>query len=404
MVLTVLFTLFVLAFALPASAALAYYLFWMTVRLCGFDGSCPADESPSLRFAVVIPAHNEEGGISHTIASCKALSYPQHLFDIFVIADNCTDGTADIANSLGVSVLTRHDLQRRGKGHALAWGFQQLKQFDHDAIVVIDADCQIDATALEIFASCIKRGAQALQAHYALAQPDQSCISYVAHLGNLMEYDFIYAPKASLGLGGMLVGTGMVLHRDLLQRVPWSAHSLVEDAEYTLAIAKVLVPVRFVGNVRVTQAAPETGEQLKVQRARWSSGMLRVMRQNVPRLISTGLRSGDIRALEMAWNLLTLSRPLVLIHAVTTTLVGLGLIAAGVHRSFVVAVLIGLAVGYGVYSAVCIATLGLSFRRAWLLVRAPAIIARMMLIAVWATFARHLEWNRTPRQIPEARS
>ena len=51
-------------------------------------------ERPGRRFLVVIPAHNEQANISETVRSCLAVSYPRALFDVLVIADNCTDATA----------------------------------------------------------------------------------------------------------------------------------------------------------------------------------------------------------------------------------------------------------------------------------------------------------------------
>ena len=93
------------------------------------------------RFAVVIPAHNEEATIDDVLRTCGTLQYPADKVTVYVVADNCTDATAAKAAAGGAVCLERTDEQRRGKGHALQWALPQVLQGEHDAVVIIDADC-----------------------------------------------------------------------------------------------------------------------------------------------------------------------------------------------------------------------------------------------------------------------
>jgi glycosyltransferase involved in cell wall biosynthesis len=105
--------------------------------------------NPSHTFAIVIPAHNEEKTLSTTLHSCAGLNYPKDKYKIFVIADNCSDRTAEIARDNGAVCLERYNEEEKGKGFALEWGFKQILPEGHDALVVLDADCQLDGHACE---------------------------------------------------------------------------------------------------------------------------------------------------------------------------------------------------------------------------------------------------------------
>ena len=97
----------------------------------------PEYATPRKRFAAVIAAHNEELVIAHIIDSLLEQNYPRELFDIFVIADNCTDDTAAIAASRGALVFERSDDENRGKGYALEWMFRKIYEMDdkYDAVL-----------------------------------------------------------------------------------------------------------------------------------------------------------------------------------------------------------------------------------------------------------------------------
>src|SRR4051794_36442710 len=66
-----------------------------------------------LRFAILIPAHDEASGIGATLRGLRALTYPTEAFVIVVIADNCQDRPPQLAATDGATVYERNDLSRR---------------------------------------------------------------------------------------------------------------------------------------------------------------------------------------------------------------------------------------------------------------------------------------------------
>jgi hypothetical protein len=391
--------LLVACFLLPAAAAALYHVLLLAARLCGARAVAPASEEASHSFAIIIPAHNEEQGIVEVIRSCTALDYPAEKYQVFVVADNCSDRTAEVARACGATCLERTDARNAGKGHALQWAFEQILPRGLDAVVVLDADCTVESHALRVFDRCLQEGSRTLQAHYVLSNPDASPISYVARVGNVLEYEYFYAPKSDLGLAVMLVGTGMVFHRSVLLEFPWRAHSVVEDAEYTLTLARHGLRVRFVANVHVVQAAAERVEQLAVQRARWASGTWQLGKRSAIGLIANGLLTGRVLLADAGWTLLIVSRPLVLLH-LSLTLVAAALVAWQYPAS---ASWLYLATGWGLFALYAayfgfgIAKVGFSARRASFLLSAPLVLARLAVIAVRSGISRRAAWIRTPR-------
>ena len=122
------------------------FLFTLYYFVIGFCGMWRKKENkiltPKKTFAVIVAAHNEKEVIGQLVKNLQALDYPKQLFDIFVIADNCTDNTAEIAKNGGAIVCERTHPTKRSKGFALEWMFERLFKLErqYDAVVIFDAD------------------------------------------------------------------------------------------------------------------------------------------------------------------------------------------------------------------------------------------------------------------------
>jgi cellulose synthase/poly-beta-1,6-N-acetylglucosamine synthase-like glycosyltransferase len=360
-----------------------------------------AGQRPQLSFAIVIPAHDEEDAIGPTLESCFALDYPRELFEVFVIADNCSDRTATIADRMGANCLVRHNEQQRGKGDALAWAFEQMSPLKHDAVVVLDADCTLDPNALRVFDARLAAGDRVLQAKVAISNPDESFISLAMAVGNLMENDLFYAPKDRLGMVVFLRGTGIVFRRDVLERIPFRGNSKVEDKEHTLRLLRDGIPVRFVPEVGVRTAFPASREQLEVQRQRWAAGSIHLGKSMALRLMGEGLLRRNWKIADAGWTLLVEIRALLLLQLLLT--IGLALLARFHSPGMMSNALLAGAATAVLLHAFCwgvgVLRLGLTWSR----------LARMGMVGLpvaWllGIFVRHLfqprtdSWNKTPRR------
>ncbi|HEX5548295.1 MAG TPA: glycosyltransferase family 2 protein [Ktedonobacterales bacterium] len=233
----------------------------------------PDGETPPSRFAIVVPAHDEEALIGTMLSSLARIDYPAECYDVHIIADNCTDRTAEIAREAGVHVQVRMDLEHRGKGYALSWAFNLLMNgaARYDAYIVLDADAVVDPGLLRALARGLARGAAALQSQNAVLNAAESPVSALRWLAlSLMNY---IRPLGRNTLGGSstLTGNGMCLTHELLMRHPWQAFGLSEDYQYYLSIIASGEKVLFVPDADVRSVMPTTSQQLQTQDIRWES-------------------------------------------------------------------------------------------------------------------------------------
>jgi len=388
-----------------ASVALAavvclYHLFLAVAALLSRRERGAGDATASHSFAIVIPAHDEEKGIGRVLRRCAALDYPREKYTVYVVADNCEDRTAEIATRGGAICLVRRDEKNRGKGHAVEWALPRILADGCDAVVVLDADCLIDADALRTFDLRLAAGDRVLQASDAVANPDASSISYVLALANALENDLFYAPKSRLGLAVFLRGTGMVFHREVPGAHPWRASSIVEDAEYSARLLGEGIRVRFVPGIRVVSDFPANREQLTVQRSRWIGGGIRVSSVEGLRLLWQGVRKRRLLLVDAGWTTLVASRPMVIGQLLVTIVLGLMLDwhCPSLWSRTVLLICVGIVAAYGLYAAAGVVLLGLTFRRARLLLQSPLVILRYLLIAAGTLLtAPPKVWARTPR-------
>jgi cellulose synthase/poly-beta-1,6-N-acetylglucosamine synthase-like glycosyltransferase len=263
------------------------------------------ERSPRLRFDIVVPAHDEEAGIAATIGNLGALDYPKDLYRILVIADNCTDATARTAKEAGAMVLERRDPERRGKGYALAYAFEQVqKDGIADAVVVIDADSTAAPNLLRAFARRFEAGANAVQATYGVRNPDASWRTRLMVIALALFHVLRSLGRERLGLSAGLRGNGMGLSREVLRRVPHDAFSIVEDLEYGIKLGYAGHRVHYVPEAFVFGDMASRGRASGSQRRRWEQGRAAIARAIGPKLLLEGVLRRDAVLLDLAMDLL----------------------------------------------------------------------------------------------------
>lgn len=347
-------------------------------------------------FDVVVPAHNEAGGIARTIASLQAMDWPRDHFRILVVADNCTDATATIARNAGAQVLERCDEHRRGKGHALAFAFQASRRDGlADAVVVVDADTGVSPNLLQAFATRLEHGARAVQAHYGVRNPLASWRTRLITIAKGAFHIVRSRGRERLGLSCGLRGNGWCVTHGVLQQVPYSAYSLTEDLEYTMELGLAGVRVHYADEAHADGDMESGGAAATSQRQRWERGRLALTRKYALRLLATGLRRPSALCLDLALDLLV--PPLSYLALSTAALLGLAAAAAAWHP------VLGFWLAWPVISALAIT---LYVLRGWQLsgtgLRGLLDLAGAPVFIVWKLLAmlrapRTAGWVRTQR-------
>lgn len=359
-------------------------------------GSLPARRRTAAalpgRLAILVPAHNEAAGIRGTLDNLLSIAQADGNTEVVVVADNCSDATAAIARTAGARVLERCDPIRRGKGYALDHAFTALAQEDHVGYIVIDAD----SIALPGLLAGLRRhfagGALALQARYTVLNGDAAPRTRLAAIA-LAAFN-VLRPRGRdrLGLSAGILGNGFALRRDVLQRVPYTASSVVEDLEYHLRLVAADIRVAFADDCEVRGEMP-TGEQgNRAQRARWEGGRLRMLAEHGPALAGA-VRRGRWRFLEPLADLLLppLAYHVMLLLAALALLVPLASPLAGVA---------GASLGIvALHTLAAMRVAGLPWSRLWSLARVPLYLLwkLRMLATTLAGAARGSAWIRTDR-------
>ncbi len=277
---------------------------------------------PQKRFAVLVAAHNEENVIGQLIDNFKIMDYPRQLFDVYVIADNCTDKTATVARNAGAIVMERFDPENRGKGFAMEWGFARLFALDrqYDAIAVFDADNLVDPQFLRVMNHHLLNGELVIQGYLDAKNPTDTwvagtfaiCFWVVDHIWHLAKYN--------IGLSSCLGGTGMVISTDLLKKHGWGATCLTEDLEFTMKCLLEGIPTSWAHDAIVYDEKPLTFMQSWNQRKRWAQGHFDVASRFISLLFVEGFRRKDVRLLD---GILHLLQPHFLILSTTFVLLSM---------------------------------------------------------------------------------
>ncbi|MFO0756278.1 MAG: glycosyltransferase family 2 protein [Byssovorax sp.] len=263
------------------------------------------EAEPRLRFTVVVPAHDEEQGIATTVESLRAIDYPPSLFQILVVADNCTDRTAERAEQAGARVLVRDEPERRGKGYALALAFAAIDgEGWADAVTVIDADTTVSPNLLRAFALRFEGGALAAQASYGVQNPQSSWRTRLMVIALSLFHRLRSLGRERLGLSAGLRGNGMGLTREALRRVPYRAYSLTEDVEHGISLGEEGIRVAFVPEAEVWGEMVSGARGSRSQRLRWEEGRASLARSRGPRLVLEGLRRRDAMLLDLGLDLI----------------------------------------------------------------------------------------------------
>lgn len=270
--------------------------------------------SVPVRLAIIVPAHNEQELIVPCIDSLRGAA------QIYVIAHNCSDSTADRAAAAGAQILPLDD-SIGGKGIALDFGFRYALAQGADAVLVIDADSTVSSNLIPAVSAAFARGAEALQCRYQVANPGANHRTRLAALAFLGMDILRPLGRHRLGLSCGIFGNGFALSAATLQRVPYSPNSLVEDLEYHLHLIRAGVRVEFLNDAAVFGEMPETRTAAGSQRARWEGGRILMRRLWTRPLLAKVLR-GRIALVEPLLDLLAL--PLATTSALLLLLFALG--------------------------------------------------------------------------------
>ena len=284
----------------------SYQFFYIPVSL--FKKPKAHREPKPHRFAVLIAARNERSVIGELIDSINAQDYPAHLINIFVIADNCTDDTALIAQEHGAVVYTRRDSLHVGKGYALNFLLEQIAR-DYpagffDAFLVLDADNVIAPNYITEMNKTFSDGYGIITSYRNSKNYGDNWISAGYALWFLREARYLNNARMLLGSSCAVSGTGFLFSREILERCGgWNFFLLTEDIEFSIDNVVRGEKIGYCGTAVLYDEQPTSFRQSWRQRLRWSRGYLQVFSRYGGRLMR-GIFHGSFSCYDMAMNIM----------------------------------------------------------------------------------------------------
>ncbi len=357
-----------------------------------------APAAPRLSVAVLIPAHDEEIGLPATLASVRAQVCTGDR--VIVVADNCTDRTAEVARAAGAEVVERHDPDRRGKGFALAAGVQALRADPPPIVVVIDADCELGAGALDALAIQVAQTRRTAQAVYLLNRSERGgAFGAVSAFAFLVKNLVRPLGMDRLGLPVLLTGSGMAFPWEEIARAQLATADIVEDCQLGLDLIHAGRGARLCVAARVRGTLPSDRRAATGQRRRWEHGLLSAMLRRAPRLLLRGVRLASLAPLAAAMDLCV--PPLALLTMGLVAGLGLTAAAAPITQD------LGPALVLAATLVLLTLTLGATWARfarrsipATALLAAPWYMLRKLPIYVGFIARPQRAWVRTQREAP----
>ncbi len=265
-----------------------------------------SSSTPVTRFALLIPAHNEEAVLGTLFASLHQLNYPGALMDIHVVADNCTDTTAAIARQANAFVHERQNDSEVGKGYALRWLLGQVEASgrQYDAYVVIDADSHVSPNFLQVMDAQLQAGQSIIQSQYRVQNGQESWASGLRSVAFALFNHLRPLGRSALGWSSGLKGTGMCFSARIVERFGWESFSLTEDVEYHVHLVSAGLRVTYAPSAIIWSAMPTSLKQARSQQMRWERGRLHLVLRHVPHLLWGTLRTGNIALFDAAMEIL----------------------------------------------------------------------------------------------------
>ena len=323
-----------------------FYLYQFVYLLVPFfkKSEPPLTTTVMHRFAVLISARNEESVIANLVENIGEQNYPRELVTVFVVADNCSDGTAMIARDAGAIVYERFNKKEVGKGYALDFLLTRISedygQDAFDGYFVFDADNLLDENYISEMNKTFSQGHKIITSYRNSKNYDDNWISAGYSLWFIRESKFLNHSRMLLGTSCSVSGTGFLVHRDIIEKNGgWKFHLLTEDIEFSVHSILNGERIAFCKNAVLYDEQPTDFRQSWTQRLRWAKGFLQVFHHYGAALLKSVVRNRSFSSYDM----LMIIMPALILTVLTV---------AGNIAIFVLGSLLGHNMSYVVHSLV----------------------------------------------------
>lgn len=390
---TLLAILVAIAAAILSIAALIFFV--ECIASLFLPGGKPVARPEGVSTVVMIPAHDEKEGVGPTVAGVR--SQLAEGDRVLVIADNCTDETADRARAAGAEVIERSDANHRGKGYALAFGIDHLDSDPPDVVIVVDADCRLTPGSVDALLERATRTRRPVQADYVFQPSEPSSLSMISTLATVVRNRVRPRGLRRLGQPCHLTGTGMAFPWEVMRAAPELGDNIVEDLAMGIELAILGHEPLLCIEAGTRSELPAGREAAIQQRRRWEHGHIATLLEHGPRLVREGIVRRKPGLIAMGADIIV--PPLALLVSLLVLMLGLAglllLFGGPAYPAWIAGVALAL-VGLGVaFGWVRYGRKAVPFR--YLLLTPFYVLWKIPLYASFLFGRREQQWHRTER-------
>ena len=286
------------------------------------------------KFAILIAARNEEKVIGNLLSSINNQDYDADFLEVVVIADNCTDNTANIARECGATVFERFNKKEIGKGYALDYAISKLRKEgiwqEIDGIIVLDADNVLTPNYITEMNKTRSDGYEAFTSYRNSKNYGDNWISAGYGLWYIRESKFLHYARMLLHSSCAISGTGFFVSRALLDKFNgWKFYLLTEDIEFSIFAVINGVKIGCCINAELFDEQPITFKQSYKQRLRWSKGFFQVWQKHGKALVRGIFRYRKFAFFDMTMNIMPAFILTVMLLSTSVTAITFGILGVG---------------------------------------------------------------------------
>ena len=281
--------------------SLTYALYFGITGLFGFKNmnkKLVKKHKAKHKFAVLIASRNEEEVVPNLVKSLLKQNYPEDLFDVYVIPNNCTDNTEKVSKEAGAKII-KCTIPTKSKGEVLKFAFDKLSKEDIDAYVIFDADNVVHPDYLARMNDVLCEGHKVAQGFRDSKNPEDNWISGSYSIFYWIQNFFFSKARMQMGGAASINGTGFMVKKEIIDEYGFNTVTLTEDVEFTAQCALNNIKVFFAEEAITYDEQPTDFVASWKQRKRWSMGNIQCFKTYAGKLFNTYRKTGYIACLDM---------------------------------------------------------------------------------------------------------
>lgn len=289
--------------------SISYMVYYVAIAMFAFrKDKIRLKNTTKKKFAIIIPARNEEVVIGNLVESLNNQNYPKDKYDIFVVPNNCDDNTEEVARNFKAQIISCENIITKSKGDVLRYAFKYLKESDYDAYLIFDADNIVHPNFIEEMNYTLCQGFRIAQGYRDSKNPSDTWVSSSHSLHYIIQNYFMNRARMNINKSCFVNGTGFMISKEYLDENGYNSLTITEDIELNVNCGLNNEQIAFVENAITYDEQPNTFSVSWKQRKRWSVGTLQCLKSYWNKIIKDIFKNKNFESVE---SVMFLTAPLV---------------------------------------------------------------------------------------------